>query len=614
LGDVGTVPEYEVICHPSVTYQGGNERLPFELDGVPKAVSLRIGGFNRSLVTGLPDLALDILEIAALVYSIDAAASRGGPTDRQLGRAWYRTFNVKMPVRCIATWQNDGLRLALEEMLEFLSGDRFHFSFVTGASLPQESRWFDFGAEKGWRADRVLMFSGGLDSYAGALQEIVEHRQKVALVSHASSTKIAPVQRALVETLQDKLGPDSCRHFQMRIQLATGTNKEGTHRTRSFLFAALGLVTALAFNRDRVSFHENGIISLNLPPVANVVNTRATRTTHPQALARFSGLFGQLLQSEIQIDNPSFWQTKTEVVSAVARLGMADQIAVTASCADSHNRTVQHPHCGRCSQCIDRRFAVLAAGLEAYDPAEAYALDLLEGRRRSGTEKELALSYLRNALTFEAIEPTDLERLFPEIHGTIGFLDGKAEATLARLAALLSRHGTAVAGVMRGITPVPSRFPEDSLPRLFGDVRRSQAFGPVTVPFEIPAQPEATRVSLIIDRTRGRMLIAGIMTLQKGATYDLLDALAESFLDAAGKGLAPLDYPLLPAGVLAKRFGLEDEASVRKRINRAKSVLRTKFYSASLDEHSGEDLIENVPWQGYRLSPDRVEVRYGPVD
>ena len=297
------MPEHEVICHPSVTYQGGNERLPFELDGVAKAVSLRIGGFNRSLVAGLPDLALDILEIAALVYSIDAAVSRGGSTDRHLGRDWYRTFNVRMPVRCLETWRDNGLRSALEEMLEFLSGDRFRFAFVAGASLPHESKWFDFGPDKGWRADRVMMFSGGLDSYAGALQEIVDHRQKVALVSHASSTKIAPVQRALVKTLLERLGPDSCRHFQMRIQLATGTNKEGTHRTRSFLFAALGLVTALAFNRDRVSFHENGIISLNLPPVANVVNTRATRTTHPQTLARFSDVFGRLLEQEIRIDN-----------------------------------------------------------------------------------------------------------------------------------------------------------------------------------------------------------------------------------------------------------------------------------------------------------------------
>lgn len=67
--------------------------------------------------------------------------------------------------------------------------------------------------------------------------------------------------------------------------------KEGTHRSRSFLFAALGGITAQAFGLDRISFHENGVVSLNLPPVGNVLGTRATRTTHPQTLARFTRFF-----------------------------------------------------------------------------------------------------------------------------------------------------------------------------------------------------------------------------------------------------------------------------------------------------------------------------------
>ena len=80
-------------------------------------------------------------------------------------------------------------------------------------------------------------------------------------------------------------------HFPMRVQLKSGTNIEGTHRSRFFLFAALGMATAIAFGQKRVSFYENGVVSLNLPPVGNVLGTRATRTTHPQTLRRFESLF-----------------------------------------------------------------------------------------------------------------------------------------------------------------------------------------------------------------------------------------------------------------------------------------------------------------------------------
>ncbi|MEP4992434.1 MAG: 7-cyano-7-deazaguanine synthase [Paracoccaceae bacterium] len=257
----------------------------------------------------------------------------------------------------------------LEETLMFLSGDRFEFTFTQKEEPEAErTRFFNFDSESAWQASRVLMFSGGLDSFAGALEEIAEQGQRVALVSHFSATKIAPVQRNLQKTLTGKFGSDSCRHLPVQVQMTGRGLKEGTHRSRSFLFATLGAITAQAFNLDRVSFYENGVVSLNLPPVGSVLGTRATRTTHPQSLARFTGFFQQVFNHRFRIDNPFFWRTKKDVVETISRLGMKDQIPHTRSCADVHNQTKLYAHCGRCSQCIDRRFAVMSAGLEAFDP------------------------------------------------------------------------------------------------------------------------------------------------------------------------------------------------------------------------------------------------------
>jgi len=74
--------------------------------------------------------------------------------------------------------------------------------------------------------------------------------------------------------MADRPGADMLRHVPIRVQLRSGTNAEGTHRSRSFLFAALGMATAVAFGKNQVSFYENGVVSLNLPPVGNVLGTR----------------------------------------------------------------------------------------------------------------------------------------------------------------------------------------------------------------------------------------------------------------------------------------------------------------------------------------------------
>ena len=63
---------------------------------------------------------------------------------------------------------------------------------------------------------------------------------------------------------------------------------------------------------------------------------------------------------------------------------MADQIAFTRSCAESilRQRSI------RTVAAVDQRFAMLAAGLAAHDPAEAYLLDLMASPRERVQDKD----------------------------------------------------------------------------------------------------------------------------------------------------------------------------------------------------------------------------------
>ena len=531
-----------------------------------------------------------------------------------MGAKWHRRFLVELPVRDLALWSNPDVQRDLEKTLMFLSGDGFEFTFtqLDVGKIIEPNRYFDFGEESSWSPDTVMMFSGGLDSFAGALEEIVERRNKVALISHFSASKVAPVQSKLAKALAEAEGGEMLRHLPMRVQLIGGTNKEGTHRSRSFLFAALGMVTATAFGRDGVSFFENGVVSLNLPPVGNVLGTRATRTTHPQILDRFTGLFSRIFDKPLRVDNPFFWRTKTEVVSTIAKLGMSDQIANTRSCADVHNQTIQHPHCGRCSQCIDRRFAMLAAGLEGFDHDVDYRTDLMKGARVKVQDKEVVLSYVRNALGFEAITPLDLEQHFPEILSAVRHLNEPAPTALVRLSDLLKRHGKAVVGVMRKTVneSYSEKYPVDSLPSLFGELQRNQAFAITNAPVrEMANQSEPEKLQLVFDRRRKSLLIDGAIEITRNATFELLLILADEYLIAAGQGLDLLDYPTLSARSLRKRLKLGSEEGARRRVMRSRTYISARFVSAGIDGDLGKRLIENLPGSGYRLDPDLVEVR-----
>jgi hypothetical protein len=99
-----------------------------------------------------------------------------------------------------------------------------------------------------------------------------------------------------------------------------------------------------------------------------------------------------------------------------------------------------------------------------------------------------------------------------------------------------------------------------------------------------------------------------------GVDYALLRVLAEAHLIGIGQGLDPLDHPTVNSARLCDELELADEGAVRKRINRTRGQLGRKFESSGRDPAAGRRIIENLPWHGYRLDPERVTVRMlGPA-
>lgn len=589
--------------------------LPLLIGDRDVPATLRIDRLSSRLVGHLSDRALDLIEIAAMVYAADAAVSRGPPTDPGMGEHWRRSFAFEVPVRDLDHWRRAEVVSGLCETLGFLSDDAYAFSFVEAPPRPPRAPYFKLDTDPRFEADEALLFSGGLDSLAGALEEMVSRKSRVLLVTHRSSRKLQGAQDRLVEDVREHVGEGRLFHVPLSLQLRDRETREHTHRTRSFFFAAICAAVAGMFGLDRVRFYENGVVSLNLPPAGQVVGTRATRSTHPQVLAGLSGLFSAVFERPVRVDNPFFWKTKTDVLRLIRDLGASQLVRHTRSCFDVRSQTIQSPHCGRCSQCIDRRFAAIAAGLEGEDPVDAYEIDPLHGPRPDVRDRELALGYVRNARRIAAMRPVEFLTGFGEAQCAIRHLGEPPGRAAERIFALHQRHGRAVVEVIDNemtaalASTIAARPGPDSLVALAGRDAFSGPEPPVSAMPPVfahaaPDPPSRTWEIALSGRDTVRLKGLGDVT---GVAAKLIMVLADMHLACAGEGRVAEDHTLVRAPDLAEMLGVTEE-TLRRRISQLRRRVRDLAVPAGLAIPDDNAVVENVPWRGYRLNPDTVRV------
>ena len=349
------------------------------------------------LQTALTQRLYDFLEIAAFVYSADASTIREGVwEDNNATEQWSREFKLSIPVRDFQFWEKKIVKNLLTETLSFLSNDHYVFDFQKIANDRHIQEYFSH--EEGCylppkEVDRVLLFSGGLDSLAGAL-ESVKSGKEVVLVSHSPVAKLSNRQADLFNMLQKKL-QKKILHIPVCVNKEKRLGREYTQRTRSFLYLALAAVIAGPLNAKGISFYENGVVSLNFPVADEAIRSRASRTTHPYSLNLFQEFCKILFEREFIVDNPFIFKTKTDIVNIIKEHESSDLIKHTCSCVHTgYFQSKIHWHCGTCSQCIDRRIAIIASGLETSEEDD-YVSDVFVGKRKAGYEQNMAVDYAR---------------------------------------------------------------------------------------------------------------------------------------------------------------------------------------------------------------------------
>lgn len=298
----------------------------------------------------------DLLRLAITVYTADQIISR-----RKEGyQGWSRHIRAYFPVSDLACWQS--VQGDLQNMLSFLSGDKWEFNFRQAESA---------GAVPAAQATTappftaVSLFSGGLDSLVGVI-DLLEAGHTVGLVSHYKRGSEHKAQETVFQALKSHYGAPRMRRFEFYVQPNQRNpfaKKESTSRARSFLFLALGLnIASIAQAPLDLVVPENGLISLNVPLTDTRLSSHSTRTTHPHYFELFRSVLRGLGIGN-SVNNPYQLKTKGEMMRECA-----NQILLTAvypssiSCSHaeiSRLRLGSRPgiHCGYCVPCIIRQSA-----------------------------------------------------------------------------------------------------------------------------------------------------------------------------------------------------------------------------------------------------------------
>ncbi|MCL2646856.1 MAG: 7-cyano-7-deazaguanine synthase [Phycisphaerales bacterium] len=457
-------------------------------------ITLRIEDIRVSMYKEVPDRFHDLLDIATYVFAADQSIKRGQSDVETFGSYWRRHFHFVVPVGDVDFWSSEKVSQCLRDTLGFLSDDHYEFEFVPITKRPSFQGFLNFNEDGQMlgRPEQVIMFSGGLDSLGGAVEEIVNLKRRVLLVNHRPTQKLDKRYQAMRELLDAKAPHNPPSHIRVTVHKQKWMNEEYTQRTRSFLFVSLGATIANMLGQSSVRFYENGVVSMNLPICAQVVGGKATRTTHPRVLNSFQMLLSMITDGPFVVENPFQWKTKAEVAKLIAAAGCSELIGPSISCAHTWEMTIQHSHCGTCSQCVDRRFAIIAAGVEQYDPLDQYKTDVFTQTRDRTDEihhdKTLFASYLERANQVRKFnDAVQFLARYGEVARALRYLDGDSGASALRCFDLYQRHSVEVNTVVdkmiatHGAAIRQRMLPADSLMRIVyeSNLPTSMSVGPV---------------------------------------------------------------------------------------------------------------------------------------
>jgi 7-cyano-7-deazaguanine synthase in queuosine biosynthesis len=298
-------------------------------------------------------VAIDLVNVMAAVYYNDISTNKIPP----------RAINLDVPVYLVEKWIE--CKPLLQKLLKWVSEDDFYVSFYENTEPESTvSAYIDTVGNK----DTVTLFSGGLDSFAGAFHNI-SYGVKSDYLGFINKGEERTKQKVIRE-FYNKVFVNSSVHL---IEKHPIKKTYYTQSTRSLLYLSLAVARGLTDKRyNQVQIFENGVLSLN----PELRGRYTTKTTHPYTIYLFNQLL-QHLDIDIVIHNPFIFKTKGQIFQGFSD-DFKQQIAGTFTCGQSRvSPTRNHKgQCGVCVPCLLRKISLAANELEGYDSDYYYPYEI----------------------------------------------------------------------------------------------------------------------------------------------------------------------------------------------------------------------------------------------
>lgn len=309
----------------------------------------------------------DLFVIGISIFALDKRINR-----RLFKDCWTREISVNIPVLNKEAW--DATKEEWNKTLGFLTGDVWDINFRQSQkqySKRENPNRVHLNIEK---CDCVSLFSGGLDSYCGAIK-LLEDGKSPCLVGHNEYPKLRQKQQEFVNNFQSIYEEQVVKFISFSansrapktVQGEILPGAENTSRGRSLLFLCAGISIAGILGKEiPVYIPENGFIGLNIPLTNSRKGTCSTRTTHPYFLNGFQNIL-----KSVGIMNPVInffaYSTKREIVNVVRDTKAfndhyKDTISCSHPCLARYNKKGYNEYpinCGYCYPCLIRKSSLL---------------------------------------------------------------------------------------------------------------------------------------------------------------------------------------------------------------------------------------------------------------
>lgn len=340
-------------CNIQVVMDRGDKILPnCSVCVYGEDIKINLKKLEKFCFKKLKRIDFDFIVLISAIDYADRKAKRN-----VIKSGWGRKINIVLPVYEYDLWNDKEVSESLLRSINYLTGDNWNIEFVENKSefLLSDNPELQLLQDAIYH---IIPYSDGLDSYIYGKKLFYEQDNVIQIRLTARNRGVR----------QNNVIDKNKRIYELAIPVSTRQmdHSENSFRTRSFKFLALSALAANMTDAETISLPENGQ-GIHGPILMPKGHEYFYVGSHPVFTEKMSIFLEKVFQRRFKFDHPNLWVTKGQTLIDLATIGDMNGWEKTKSCVRDSRHSFHDKgeiQCGICINCMLRRVATSAAGLE----------------------------------------------------------------------------------------------------------------------------------------------------------------------------------------------------------------------------------------------------------